>query len=190
MVRTIISTAVLALLGVASARAQLDLTPKESFYEVEGIRCANVAFRNGPGKVTYTPPGNWTLSGGGSKLALTPLDKAQAGATIEIVPTPVPLPEATEANVKAYSEMAATLVPQGASKIELVEALVCPMRISGKAMIEMTLAYSFYGQPFRMNVLIMPRGQEQLRFQFSSRTADFKTLQKDFRSSLFTMQGL
>lgn len=190
MVRAITFTAALVLLGAASASAQLDLTPKESFYEVEGIRVPNVTFHDGSKKIAYTPPANWALSGGGNRLTLTPQDKAQAGATIENAVAPVPLPEASEASVKTYSEMALKLAPEGASKVEIVEALVCPMRISGKAMIEVTLSYSFYGQPFRMNILIMPRGREQLRFQFSARAADYNALVKDFRGSLFSMHGL
>ena len=190
MVRAITLTAALALLGVASARAEIDLTPKESFYEVEGIKAPNVEFKNGPKKITYTPPANWTLSGGGNRLSLIPLDSIQAGATIETVPAKEPLPAATEANVKLYSDFAVKLLPQGASKVEVVEALVCPMRISGKAMIEVTLSYSFYGQPFRMNILFMPRQNEQLRFQFSARATDYPAMFKNFRSSLFSMQGL
>jgi hypothetical protein len=67
---------------------------------------------------------------------------------------------------------------------------VCPLQISGKALIEITLAYSFYGQPFRMNVLFMPRDKEQLRFQFSARTMDYPANFRSFRASLFSMDGL
>src|SRR5687768_9703561 len=105
MVHAITLAAAIVLLGAGAASAQIDLTPKESFYEVEGGRYPNVAFRNGSEKVSYTPPGRWALSGGGAKLTLTPPDKAQAGATIEVVPTRLPLPPADQANVKKYSEM-------------------------------------------------------------------------------------
>lgn len=190
MVRPITVTAALALFLAAPARSQIDLTPAESFYEVEGIRVPNVSFHEKSKKIAYTPPADWNLSGGGTKLTLTPRDSVQAGATIETVPANTPLPPASEANVKAYSEMAVGLVPREASKIEVVEAVVCPMRISGKPMVEVTLTYSFFGQPFRMNVLFMPRDREQLRFQFVARASDYPTLFKSFRSSLFSMQGL
>jgi hypothetical protein len=117
-------TAALALLGTASACAQIDLTPKDSFYEVEGFRAPNVTFHDGPNKITYSPPANWKLSGGGNKLTLTPLDTVQAGATIESVATRMPQRAATAANAKAYSELAVSLLPQGASKVEVVEAIV------------------------------------------------------------------
>ncbi len=190
MVRPIIVIAAFTLLGAACARAQIDLTPKDSFYTVEGIRAPNVTFHNGPKKVTYTPPGNWTLSGGVSKLTLAPLDAVQAGGTIETQSAHESWPPATAENLKTYSDQAVRLVPRDASKVEVVEAIVCPMRISGKSMVEVTLTYTFFGQPFRMNVLFMPRDKEQLRFQFAARASDYAALFKSFRSSLFSIQGL
>ena len=67
------------------ACAQIDLTPKETFYTVEGIRMPNISFHNGSKTVTYTPPGNWLLSGGGTRLILAPRDGVQVGATIDTV---------------------------------------------------------------------------------------------------------
>ncbi len=190
MVHPIVAAGVLALLGVGAASAQIDLTPKESFYTVEGIRVPNVTFKNGTKEFTYSPPANWLLSGGGNKLTVAPLDGVQAGATIEVQTAHGPVPAATAENIKTYSDIAASLVPREASKVEVVEAIVCPMRISGKAMIEVTLTYTFFGQLFRANVLFMPRERETLRFQFSSRATDYPALAKNFRSSLFSVQGL
>jgi len=190
MVHPIVAAAVLTFLGVGSVRAQIDLTPKESFYTVEGIQVPNVTFKNGTNAITYTPPSNWLLSGGGSKLTMAPRDGVQSGATIEVQTAHGPVPAAAPENVKVYSDMAVGLVPREASKVEVVEAIVSSMRISGKPMIDVTLTYTFFGQPFRMNVLFMPRERETLRFQFSSRVGDYPVLAKDFRSSLFSIQGL
>src|SRR3954465_8314281 len=112
MVRAVIFTAALALLGVAGARAQIDLTPKDTFYEVEGIRIPNVSFRNGSKTVAYTPPGTWVLTGGGKKLTLTPLDTIQAGATIETRPALESSPPATPEMIKLYTDVAVGLVPR------------------------------------------------------------------------------
>lgn len=190
MVRAI-TAAAWALALLAGARGELlDLTPAETFYEVEGIRVPNVSFRNGRQPVPYTPPGGWKLSGGGRKLTLTPPDVVQASATIETAPMPEPLPAVAQENVKAYAELVLALVPRGATKVEVLEALVCPLRIAGKSMIEVTAAYVFFGQPFRMNVLLMPREKEQLRFTLTARAADYPELARAFRDSLFSMQGL
>ena len=190
MVHSIVAAGALLLLGAVGACAQIDLTPKETFYTVEGIRVPNISFKNGTKTVSYTPPANWLVSGGATKLILAPRDGVQVGATIDTVQPDGQVPAATAANVKAYSDVAAALVPREASKVEVVEAVVSPMRISGRPMIEVTLTYSFFGQPFRMNVLFMPHDRETLRFQFSSRAADYTTEYKNFRSSLFSIQGL
>lgn len=189
MVRSITVTGALALLALARAQAQIDFTPAESFYEVEGIRMPNVTFRDRAKAITYTPPADWVLSGGGAKLLLTPRDAVQAGATMETRPVQEPALPPTEENVKAYTDLAMAAVPREATKIEIVEAGICPMRISGAGMIEVTLSYSFFGQPYRMNVLFMPREREQLRFQCVARAADYPEMFKTFRSSLFSMQG-
>jgi len=185
-----VAAAVVTLLGLGNALAQIDLTPRDSFYTVEGIQVPNVTFKNGAKAVTYTPPANWLLSGGGSKLTVAPRDGVQAGATIEVQTAHGPVPAATPENVKTYSEMATDLVPREASKVEVVEAFVSPIRISGKSMVEVTLNYAFFGQTFRMNVLFMPRERETLRFQFSSRVVDYPALARNFRNSLFSIQGL
>ena len=190
MVHSIKVATAAILLTVGSASAQIDLTPKDTFYEVEGIRAPNVSFRNGAQDVTYSPPGNWVLSGGGQKLSLTPKDKIQAGATISVLPTREAPPAATEENLKLYTEVASKLLPQDATKIEVIEAIVSPLQISGRPMIEVKLAYVFFGQQFRMNVLFMPRAKEELRFQMSARTSDYPEIYKAFRASLFSMQGL
>lgn len=190
MVHAIKAATAVFLLTVGSVSAQIDLTPKDTFYEVEGIRVPNVSFRNGAKEVTYSPPGDWVLSGGGQKLSLTPKDKIQAGATISVLATREPAPAATEENLKLYTEVASKLLPTDATKIEVIEAIVCPLQISGRSMVEVTLAYVFFGQQFRMNLLFMPREKEELRFQVVARTSDYPELFKAFRASLFSMQGL
>jgi len=188
MVRAIVIIAGLGLL-VSDACAELDLTPVDSFYEVEGIRVPNVTFRNGAKDVTYTPPPRWALCGRGKKLTLTPPNTIQAGATMQAI-TAKNAPPATPENLKAYSELALELVPREAANVEVVETVICPLRISGQPLVEATLNYVFFGQQFRMNVLFLSREKEQMRFQFSSRAADFPPLLKTFRTSLYSMQGL
>ncbi len=189
MVRRIILLSAVLILGGTLAQAQLDLTPQESFYEVEGIRVPNVKFQDGKKLVSYSPPGGWNMSGGGAKLNLVPSGTAQAGSVILIEQTKEPLP-ATEANLKAFSELAAGFLPREASKVEVVESVVSPLRISGKSMVEVTLSYVFFGQNFRMNVLYLPREKERLCFQCSARASDFANVLRDFRGSLYSIQGL
>ena len=189
MVRPIVFAAAFAAV-VIQAHGEIDFTPKESFYMAEATKVSNVAFRNGKKKMTYSPPGKWTLSGGGRKVTITPPDVPQAGATMQTEPAKAELLPATGENVKAYSDLAVSLLPKEALKVVVVEALVAPIQISRHAMVEVTLTYVHFGQQFTTNILFLPYEKEQITFQMTARTPDFAPLAKMFRSSLFSLQGL
>jgi len=187
MVHAITSAAALLFLaGIACA--EVDFSPRDSFYLAEATKVANVAFRNGKADITYSPPGNWKLSGGGRRLTLTPPNIAQAEAVMQTSPVTEPVP-ATEANFKAYAEVATRVIPREASKVIVADPSISPLRIAGRDLVEITVTYALYGQQFTTNLLFLPYGKEQITFQFTSRTADYAPLAKAFRSSLFSMQG-
>jgi hypothetical protein len=188
MVRAIVIIAGLGFL-ISDACAEIDLTPVDSFYEVEGIRVPNVTFRDGAKDITYTPPPRWVLCGLRKSITLTPPNTVQAGAIVRAIAAKN-APLATPENLKAYADLALELVPREAANVEVVETIICPLRISGRPLVEATLNYVFFGQQFRMNVLFLLRDKEQIRFQFSSRSADFPPLLRAFRASLYSMQGL
>jgi hypothetical protein len=179
-----------ALVALASrASGEVDFTPKESFYLAETTRVPNVAFRNGGDLITYSPPGGWTLSGGGNKLTLIPPDKVQADATMETEPVKVMLP-ATAENLKAYGDLAVNRIVREARKVSVTEAVICPMKFSTRTMVEVTLTYVLYGQQFTTNIVFLPFDKEQITFQVTARSTDFAPLAKAFRASLYSLQGL
>jgi hypothetical protein len=179
--------ALAALAGRASG--EVDFTPSESFYLAETTRVPNVAFRNGADRITYTPPGNWTLSGGGRKVTFIPPDKVQAGATMETEPARDLLPATTE-NLKAYGDLALNRLPREALKASVTEAAICPLKFSTRTMVEVTLTYVLFGQQFTTNIVFLPYNKEQITFQVTARNPDFAPLAKTFRSSLYSLQGL
>lgn len=187
MVHGLVTAVTLAFLS-AIACAEVDFSPRESFYLAETTKVPNVAFRNGNEDITYSPPGSWVLSGGGRKLTLTPPNTAQAEAVMQTSPAKEPVP-ATEQNVKAYSEMAVRQLPREASKVTVTEAAIASLRIGRRDMVEVTLTYALYGQQFTTNMLFLPYNKEQILFQITARTADYPALAKAFRASLFSMQG-
>ena len=189
MVRSVITAAVALLLFVARAGADLDLTPIDGFYVVEGTRAPNLNFHDNGNVVSYSPPGKWKPGGAGKKMTLMPPDKVQASASIEALPAKDPLP-ATEQNLKAYSDMAFGLLPRDASKVEVVGAVVSAVHVCGYALAEVTITYKFFGQDFETVFFFMPRPVEEVRFRLSCRVADFKDLYRPFQMSLFSLQGL
>ena len=189
MVRPIITAAFVLLAFAGIAGADLDLTPIDGFYVVEGGRAPDLNFHDGGKIVSYSPPGNWKPAGSGKKMTLMPPEKVQASASIEALPAKDPLP-ATAQSLKAYSAMAVALLPREASKVEVVEAVVSSVQICGYAVAEVTMTYKFFGQEFETVIFFMPRPVEEVRFRLSSRTADFKDLYRPFQRSLFSLQGL
>jgi hypothetical protein len=188
MVRPIV---IATLLGLATVRAcaQVDFTPKESFYLAEATKVVCVAFRNGSSEVSYTQPHAWILSGGGSKLTLTPPEDGQAQATMGTDTTSPRLP-ATEENLKAYAERAVKQLPREASKVKVAESVISSLRLSKREMVEVTLTYALYGQQFTSNTLYLPHEHEIVIFHLTARTGDYQRLQRSFRASLYSLQGL
>jgi hypothetical protein len=189
MVRPIITAAVALLIFAARAGADLDLTPIDSYYVVEGTRAPNLNFHDGGKVVSYTPPGHWKPGGAGKQMTLMPEDKVQASASIEALPARDLLP-ATEDNLKAYSDRAVALLPHGVSDVTVVGAAVSSVHICTYALAEVTITYKFFGQEFETVVFFMPRPVEEVRFRLSCHAADFKDLYKPFLRSLFSIQGL
>lgn len=182
-------TAAVFFLLAATASAAIDLTPRESTYEVEGATFRNVSFRNGDKLVSFSPPARWTLTGGAKQLTLTPPAAVQAAGIIESVAVRE-LPRAEESKFQIFNELALTLVPKEAVKVEILETALSAMRLGGRAAVEVTLSYVFFGQTFRLFVLALPRENELLRFHLVARTNDFPALYKEFRGSFYSLQGL
>ena len=189
MVRPVITAAFALLLFASTAGADLDLTPLAGHYVVEGIHVPDLNFHDGLKGVCYSPPGNWQPGGGGKQMTLTPMDRVQASASIEALPARE-VPPVTEDNLKAYSDMALSLVPREASKVEVAGAVVSSVHICTRALAEVTITYKFFGQDFETVIFFMPRPVEDLRFRLTCRAADFKELYKPFLRSLFSIQGL
>jgi hypothetical protein len=63
MVRALIP-ALASLLLVAATRADLQLTPRTSQYEGDGVKFKRLAFSDGGAKeITYAPPRGWIIPG-------------------------------------------------------------------------------------------------------------------------------
>ena len=186
MVQSIIFAIGFALL--ASARGDFDFTPIASFYEVEGIRVPNLHFQNGAKVISYSPPSGWRTSGGGKKVEWIPQEAVQAGAVIEARPGRDFADEA--AKIKGLREQALEELPRQAMQVETIEAKPSELVISGRGGVELLLSYTLFAQQFRSMILWIPHDREWVRISFTARASDFAVLEKVFRRSLYTMEGL
>jgi len=183
---------ILALAGsllIAPARAELDLTPKLSEYELDGVKFKQLAFSDGSKIVTYAPPRGWDYSGSATQLTLRPPGKSQAEATIRKVVLAQPA-NFDDGTVKKLVEEAIASVPPGSTDIQLVSQEKNPLRIERKETFCVTLSYNLYGAAYNRSILFLNRGMEQIQFQLSCRRADFRELQATFLDSQHSWQNL
>ena len=187
MVRSLIRS-LLGCLLINSTYAQLDLTPKPSQYELDGVTFKQLAFSDGSKTVTYTPPRGWDYSGNAAQLTLQPPGKEQAEAKISKVTLSQPA-SLDEETVKKLVQEVMGSVPNG-TNIQLVSQQKNPLMIERKETFLVILSYDLYGGVYNRSILFLNRGKEQIRFQLTSRQADFKELQKAFLGSQYSWQNL
>ena len=187
MVRPLVRS-LLGCLLINSAHAQLDLTPKPSQYELDGVTFKQLAFSDGSKTVTYTPPRGWDYSGNAAQLTLQPAGKDQAEARISKV-TLSQSGSFDDEMVKKLVQEVMGSVPNG-TKIQLVSQEKNPLKIERKETFLVILSYNLYGVAYNRSILFLNRGKEQIRFQLTSRQTDFKELQKAFLGSQYSWQNL
>ena len=185
--RSVVIALVISL--VAIARAQLQLSPQLSEYQLDGAKLQQLAFADGEKKVTYQPPRGWAYSGGPSQLTLRPPGKTQAEATITKLPLSGEDRFDDESLKKLVMEASATL-PQGSQNVIVLSQEKNPVKIGRKETFLVILSYNLFGQAYKRSVLFLNRGKEQIRFQLVCHDSDFQELQRDFLASQFSWQNL
>jgi hypothetical protein len=179
-----------SVLSVASARADLRLSPRVCQTRVDGALVKFLAFSDGSDKdITYGPPTGWEYSGSTSKFTLHPLGKAQAEGTISRISLDQPMVFNDETMKKLATEALAS-APEGSTNVALVSQQKNPLLIGRKETFLVIVSYTLYGDNYQLSMMFLNRGNEQVRFRFVSRAVDFKDLQAAFQRSHFTWRNL
>jgi hypothetical protein len=188
MVRPLV-VALSGLFAVASARGDLQLTPRVDEFELDGTKMKQLAFSDGDQKVTYQSPRGWDYSGSATLLTLRPPGKPQAEATVSIVPLSKPAKFDDEALKTLVSEVTSS-VPKGSENVVVISQEKNPLLINRKETFLVVVGYRFYGQNYNRSVLFVNREKQQIRCQLVAREGDFKDLQKAFLGSQYTWHNL
>lgn len=186
-----VALAILSLSIAISARGgDLDLTPRISTYELDGITFKQLSFSDGGSKpITYSPPDGWTYSGGASKLTLRPPNSQQIEATISRVKLSEP-ESIDEESVKKLADEVVASLPQGSIEVTVRSEEMDPVMINGKDTFLVTVSYTAFGQKFGRSAMLLNRGKEQIRFNLVSPWKDFPQAQRAFFASQFSWQNL
>ena len=177
------------LLCAGLARADLDLTPKLSECDVDGVKFRKLAFLEARKDVTYVPPRDWDYSGSATKLTLRPRKKALAEASVT-KSAPGRRPGSMRNTTKMLVAEALSSVPARSTNVTVTSQEKNPFLIAGKETFLVSLTYTLYGETYARSLFFLNRATDQIRFQFVSRAPDFKDLQREFQSSLCTWRNL
>jgi hypothetical protein len=172
-----------------AAYAVIDLTPQLSQRELEGITFRQLLFRDGKTQVAYEPPIGWNYTGTSSKLNLLPPDLRQVEATIETMPV-AQANASDEARLASLRESALHEVPEGAEKVEAVEADPAVIQVDGKKAAEVTVAYILHGQHYMRSTYLVNLSDSQLKARVTGPAEDFPKLHPVFQKSLCSFQWL
>ena len=188
MVRPLIA-AFIGALFFNSARADLELMPSISQYELDGAKFKQLAFFDGDQVATYQSPRGWHYSGSLTQLTLHPPDKTEAEATI----TRIPLSEAGKFDEESTKKLVAgtiAAVPKGSEDVTVISQEKNPLLINRKETFLVVLGYNFSSRAYKRSILFLNRGNEQIRFQLNCRGNDFSDLQKAFLGSQYSWHNL
>lgn len=178
---------VLLLLTLHAAAGDM-LVPHPDEYEVEGAHFPCMNLSCGDLKITMTPPKGWECAGGSKKAIFRIPGKIQADASIEM--TSLDAPDDFESLAANINDTAASFLPKDSQDITVEEVgKDCPA-ISGHTTIEVVLKYWRNNETWTRSILLLNRDKTRFSFVLDCHSADFAELHAQFRSSLFSVQGL
>jgi hypothetical protein len=184
MKQKLVSGLLLVLFAATSANA-LDLTPVVSEYVAEGITFRQLTFKDGKRQVIYEPPRQWVCRGSVGSLQLTPAKTDRADAVIEAVELKAPQ-KLDDRTTSALREQFLKSLPPGSQGVTVVSEEQNPVSLENGASYAVTVAYQALGETFLRSVVFVNLPEMQLSFRLTARKADFETIQKQFRSSIFS----
>jgi hypothetical protein len=171
-----------AFLTLPMVVAALDLTPNESWRQLETFRIPTLTFSHDGAKIRYQPPANWTVSGDASTLSLYP---GQQGAFMQL--RAVARPANAAATPEDRAKVSRSFLPPDAAEIVLTEERPSPFTLDGRPSHEFIYSYNAGGQRFVTAVALCDLdARERLATVITARSAEFKAIHDAGISSLFS----
>ena len=141
-------------MGGLSSKA-LDFQVHSTEIVDDGIKKQQTYFGEGNKTIIYVSlPTDWTYTADPSSLRL--VSPSNSGSTIRLQISPF-LPDLPfkDQGLATYQKQALTLVPSGATSVQIAEQHDNPLPIMHWQSHEFILSYDFFGQAFRISVLFL-----------------------------------
>ncbi|MEY2480287.1 MAG: hypothetical protein QOI04_1214 [Verrucomicrobiota bacterium] len=180
----------LLLLGATvTAHAVIDLTPIPFEYKGEGATFTQLAFKDGPRRLTYELPHGWSYRRAGDRIQLSPPKSNWTEAFLQVVPLDT-AQTFDEPTVKALKQLFLSELPSGSQSITIVNEEQNPVLLNGRPSYEVTVSYKAAGQTFLASALCMSVPGSQLIFRLSCPKPEFDAVHRTFRVSVLSCQWL
>ena len=171
---------VLASQGLLSG---LDLTPTQSYRELEGIKIPIVRFSDGSRKVTYQPPTQWRVSGGGDRVEIIPSEFQRALFQLRVCERP----EVAAGQAEDLSKWVLSFLPEGAEDVAPKGEIVGQFTLGALPSKERTFSCNLGGRPSTVSVAWVDLGEkERLAVLVIAGEKDFKAVHEEAIRSLFS----
>jgi hypothetical protein len=172
---------------VTRARADINFTPSLKEYVSEGINYQSLTFKDDKRTISIELPLHWTYRGDAGRLQLMPNGKNFAEGLIQAVRLagPQPINEAVE---KALEAQVIAALPAGSQSVAVVKREENAVILDHNLGYEIIVSYQTLGQAFLRSVIFVNCPDKRLIFRFTAPKADFDSLNKAFRHSIYSWE--
>ena len=175
-----------AALAPFSGKA-LDLTPLHTFRDLEGVKIPIVLFSDAGKKISFQPPGKWTVSGDSGSVSLYPAERPDAVMQIR-VRIRKPLPEGATEDLAKWC---LSQLPQDAVEPALEGEAANLFTLGTLPSREFTFSYAAQGRRFTTSVTIVDWNErERIAVVVTARIPDFAAMHSAAMGSMFSWSPL
>lgn len=166
----------------------LDLTPQQTFRDLEGVRVPIVRFRDAGQSITYQPPTGWRVTGTEKSLQMIPGDREQAVVQLRVEIRAAPASDAAQPP-EDFEKWARAYVPSMATQVERVGEAANAFMIGNASSRELLFSFALPTGRFITSVAAVDLSEkERLAVITVARREDFKKVHDDAVASLFSWQ--
>lgn len=142
------------LSSLATARAQIDFTPRQADIMIDGVPMHSTYLPDGDRKILFTKPAGWEAKGEAGALCLT--SPTRPSARVDIRNSAVKLPPAPDDKwVKLMTPELLKSLPKAAKNAAVVSTKVNPFTLYNWKSFEFLMAYELEGVKYQRGVCFL-----------------------------------
>jgi hypothetical protein len=176
------------LLLTPIAALALDLNPMPTFKELEGVKIPQIQFKDGSGRVLWSPPRDWRTSYEEGRLVLIPKDRTHAAMELRVIPR-VGTDQEVLTTAEKVAKYAGTFLPKASTDVVMKSTNDGPFTIGPLGAKEYLLDFQEPGHPSKASFnVINLNDRERLLVIITAQPKDFDDVRSVAIQSMFSWQ--